>query len=87
MTNALRPETLKNHGPGMREKEMKSDPERPLEGQGHLMEEVKPTPRLREGAQVRASGPTRTHWKQPSTQESQSPTPRPEGDAIPNLVL
>lgn len=33
----------------MQEKEMKSDPERPLEGQGHLMEEVEPTPRLREG--------------------------------------
>ena len=28
---------------------MKSDPERPLEGQGHLKEEVEPTPRLREG--------------------------------------
>ena len=82
LTNALRLETLKHHGPGVREKEMKSDPERPLEGQGHLMEEVKSAPR-----QVRTGGPTRTHWKQLSNQESQSPTPRPEGDAIPNLVL
>lgn len=41
----------------MSEKEMKSDPE----GQGHLMEEVKSTPRLREGAQVRTGGPTKIH--------------------------
>lgn len=45
----------------MREKEMKSDPECPLEGQGHLMEEVKSTPKLREGAQVRTGGPTKIH--------------------------
>lgn len=54
----------------------------PLEGQGHLMEEVKSTPKLRKGPEVRTGGPTKIH-----TQESQSPSPRPEDDAISNLVL